>query len=151
MDRTIFSLDKAKRIPELKKQRDYIIKRLNADFQKPWFGRNSAGEAVDLEDMTYAEVLRRLVELMYVKHESRWIDVTLKRFTGDWIHRVEERFTPVDGHVSLLQNYADLDDPFPTIERILKAYPEAEKQLINTQDMQHFILLCQRVIQKPVP
>lgn len=151
MDRTIFSLDKAKRLVELKKQRDYIIKRLNADFQKPWFGRNSAGEAVDLEDMTYAEVVRRLVELMYVKHESRWIDVTLMRFTGDWIHRVEERFTGVDGKASLLQNYADLEDPFPTIERILKAYPEAEKQLINTQDMQHFILLCQRVIQKPVP
>ncbi|KAI5795298.1 acyl transferase domain-containing protein [Peziza echinospora] len=123
MDRTIFSLDKAKRIPELKKQRDYIIKRLNADFQKVWFGRNSAGQAVDLEDMTYAEVVRRMVELMY-------------RLTGDFIRRVEERLTPTAGQASLLQNYSDLDDPFPT--------------LINAQDMEHFLLLCQRPGQKPV-
>ncbi|KAF8473168.1 fatty acid synthase beta subunit dehydratase [Kalaharituber pfeilii] len=151
MDRTIFSLDKAKRIPELKRQRDYIIKRLNADFQKTWFGRNSAGEAVDLEDMTYAEVVRRMVELMYVKHESRWIDPSLKRLTGDFIRRVEERFTVSEGQASLLQNYADLDDPFPTVERILSAYPEAKTQLINAQDMEHFLLLCQRQGQKPVP
>ena len=65
LDRTIFSLDIAKRLVELKKQRDYIIKRLNADFPKTWFGRNSSGEAVDLEDMTYAEVVRRIVQLMY--------------------------------------------------------------------------------------
>ena len=151
MDHTIFSLDKAKRVPELKKQRDYIIKRLNADFQKTWFGRNSDGEAVDLEDMTYAEVVRRMVELMYVKHESRWIDPSLKRLTGDFIRRVEERFTSSKGQASLLQNYADLDDPYPTIDKILNAYPEATSQLISAQDMEHFLLLCQRLGQKPVP
>lgn len=136
---------------ELKKQRDYIIKRLNADFQKTWFGRNTVGEAVDLEDMTYAEVVRRMVELMYVKHESRWIDPSLKRLTGDFIRRVEERFTTALGKPSLLQNYTDLDDPFPTIEKILSQYPESNTQLINAQDMQHFLLLCQRQGQKPVP
>lgn len=151
LDRTIFSLDKAKRLVELKKQRDYIIKKLNADFHKTWFGQNSAGQAVDLEDMTYAEVVRRMVELMFVKHESRWIDATLKRLTGDWIRRLEERFTTVEGHTSLLQNYAELDDPFPTVECILESYPEANTQLINAQDMQHFLLLCQRQGQKPVP
>ncbi|KAH8145050.1 uncharacterized protein LAJ45_10961 [Morchella importuna] len=150
-DRTIFALDKAKRLVELKKQRDYIIKRLNADFQKTWFGRNTAGEAVDLEDMTYAEVVRRMVELMYVKHESRWIDPSLKRLAGDFIRRVEERFTTALGQPSLLQNYADLNDPFTTVETILSHYPEANTQLINAQDMQHFLLLCQRMGQKPVP
>jgi len=57
LDRTTFSLDKAKRLIELKKPHDYIIKRLNIDFQKTWLGQNSDGEALDLEDMTYAEVL----------------------------------------------------------------------------------------------
>ncbi|KAF3910427.1 hypothetical protein ABW20_dc0105531 [Dactylellina cionopaga] len=151
MDQTIFNLDKAKRIPELKKRRDHIIKKLNADFQKTWFGRNAAGEAVDLEDMTYAEVINRMVELMYVKHESRWIDKSLKSLTGDFIRRVEERFTSGEGNSSLLQNYADLDDPFPTVARIIDAYPEAKNQLINAQDMQHFLMLCQRRGQKPVP
>ncbi|KAH0563492.1 beta subunit of fatty acid synthetase [Trichoglossum hirsutum] len=151
MDQKIFSLDKAKRLPELKKQREYIIKKLNDDFQKVWFGRNSSGESVDLEDMTYAEVTRRMVDLMYIKHENRWIDKSLARLTGDFIRRVEERFTASEGRPSLLQSYSELDDPHSTIEKILKAYPESEQQLINAQDVQHFLLLCQRRGQKPVP
>ena len=151
MDQKIFSLDKAKRVPELKKQRDYIIKKLNADFQKVWFGRNAAGQVVDLEDMTYGEVSRRMVDLMYVKHESRWIDQSLKSLTGDFIHRLEERFTLDSGKSSMLQNFLDLDQPFKVVDEILAAYPAANEQLINAQDVQHFLLLCQRRGQKPVP
>ena len=151
MDQKVFKLDKAKRVPELKKQRNYIIKKLNDDFQKVWFGRNASGEAVDLEDMTYAEVVRRMVDLMYVRHESRWIDSSLKRLTGDFIRRVEERFTAAEGKPSLLQNYSVLDTPYPAIDNILTAYPDAATQLINAQDVHHFLLLCQRRGQKPVP
>ena len=149
MDAKIFSLPKEKRVPELKKNREYIIKKLNDDFQKVWFGRNKAGETVDLEDMTYGEVVRRMVDLMFVKHESRWIDKSYEKLTGDFIRRVEERFTPSQGKPSLLQSYSELADPYPTVERILAAYPEAETQLINAQDVQHFLLLCQRRGQKP--
>ncbi|RDW64070.1 fatty acid synthase-like protein subunit beta [Coleophoma crateriformis] len=149
MDAKIFSLPKEKRVAELKKQRAYIIKKLNDDFQKVWFGRNKAGETVDLEDMTYGEVVRRMVDLMYVKHESRWIDKSYEKLTGDFIRRVEERFTPGQGKPSLLQSYSELDDPYPTVERIMSAYPEAEVQLINAQDVQHFLMLCQRRGQKP--
>jgi fatty acid synthase subunit beta len=151
MDQKIFKLDKAKRVPELKKQRNYIIKKLNDDFHKVWFGRNTAGETVDLEDMTYAEVVHRMVDLMYVKHESRWIDVSLKRLTGDFLRRVEERFTTANDQDSKLQSYSELDTPYPTVDNILAAYPEAASQLINAQDVQHFLLLCQRRGQKPVP
>ncbi len=151
MDQKIFSLDKAKRVPELKKQREYIIKKLNDDFQKVWFGRNSSGQVVDLEDMTYGEVLRRMVDLMYVKHESRWIDQSLERLTGDFIRRLEERFTASPGKSSLVQSYSELDEPYKVVDRVLKAYPEANDQLINAQDVQHFLLLCQRRGQKPVP
>lgn len=151
MDQKIFKLDKAKRVPELKKQRNYVIRKLNDDFQKVWFGRNASGEAVDLEDMSYAEVVRRMVDLMYVKHESRWIDSSLKRLTGDFIRRVEERFTVTEGKPSLLQNYSALDNPYPAVDNILAAFPEAATQLINAQDVHHFLLLCQRRGQKPVP
>src|SRR3984885_4330730 len=92
-----------------------------------------------------------MVDLMYVKHESRWIDKSHEKLTGDFIHRLEERFTHTEGKPSLLQAYSDLDDPYPAVERILSAYPEAETQLINAQDVQHFLLLCQRRGQKPVP
>ncbi|CCU77620.1 fatty acid synthase [Blumeria hordei DH14] len=149
MDAKIFSLPKEKRVAELIKNRDYIIKKLNDDFQKVWFGRNKEGNAVDLEDMTYSEVVYRMVDLMYVKHESRWIDKSYEKLTGDFIRRVEERFTLETGCTSLLQNYAELDNPYPTIDNILSAYPEAASQLINAQDVQHFLLLCQRRGQKP--
>jgi len=151
MDQKIFSLDKAKRVPELKKQREYIIKKLNDDFQKVWFGRNSAGETVDLEDMTYGEVVRRMVDLMFVKHESRWIERSLERLTGDFMRRVEERFTTTEGKASLIQSYSELDEPYHVVEKLLNTYPEANKQLISAQDVQHFLLLCQRRGQKPVP
>ena len=151
MDQKIFSLDKAKRVPELKKQRDYIIKKLNNDFQKVWFGRTAAGEVVDLEDMTYAEVVRRMVDLMFVKHESRWIDQSLERLTGDFIRRVEERFTQSSGKPSLLQSYSELDEPYPVVDKLIRSYPQCSEQLISAQDVQHFLLLCQRRGQKPVP
>ena len=151
MDQKIFSLDKAKRVPELKRQREYIIKKLNDDFQKVWFGRNSAGHVVDLEDMTYIEVAKRMVDLMYVKHESRWIDQSLQRLTGDFIRRLEDRFTTNSGKSSLIQTYSELDDPYKVVDDVLRAYPEANEQLINAQDVQHFLLLCQRRGQKPVP
>ena len=151
MDQKIFSLDKAKRVPELKKQREYIIKKLNDDFQKVWFGRNEAGEVVDLEDMTYGEVIKRMVDLMYVKHESRWIDASLQRLTGDFIRRVEERFAKKAGQPSLLQSYSELDDPYNVVGGVLNAIPRCREQLISAQDVQHFLLLCQRRGQKPVP
>ncbi|KAL8949584.1 MAG: hypothetical protein Q9222_004320 [Ikaeria aurantiellina] len=151
MDKKVFSLDKAKRLPELRKNRDYIIKKLNDDFQKVWFGRNSAGEVVDLEDMTYSEILQRLVDLMFVKHESRWIDRSLANLTGDFIRRLEERFTSSAGKPSVLQSYAELNDPYPFIETVIKTYPECQDQLISAQDVQYFLRLCQRRGQKPVP
>ena len=151
MDQKIFTIDKAKRVPELKRQRDYIIKKLNDDFQKVWFGRNADGEVVDLDDMTYAEVVSRMIELMYVKHESRWIDPSLARLTTDFINRLEERFSDGVSGPSLIQSYTDLDEPSKVLERVQTTYPQSTKQLINAQDVQHFLQLCQRRGQKPVP
>ncbi|KAK7432610.1 beta subunit of fatty acid synthetase [Neonectria magnoliae] len=150
MDNKIFTIPKEKRVAELKKSKDYIIKKLNDDCQKVWFGQNKAGKAVDLDEMTYAEVLRRCVELLYVKHQSRWIDRSYVVFTGDYIHRLEERFTSTPGKASLLQSYSDLDEPFSVVDRILAAYPEAETQILNAQDVQHFLIMTMRPTMKPV-
>ncbi|KAH7160243.1 acyl transferase domain-containing protein [Dactylonectria estremocensis] len=150
MDKKIFTIPKEKRVAELNKQKDYIIKKLNDDCQKVWFGQNKAGQAVDLDEMTYAEVLNRCIELLYVKHQSRWIDRSYVVFTGDFIHRLEERFTSVAGKPSLLQSYSDLNEPFSVVERILAAYPEAENQILNAQDVQHFLIMTMRPTMKPV-
>ncbi|KAK9477444.1 acyl transferase domain-containing protein [Lipomyces japonicus] len=151
LDNTVFNLPKNKRVDFLLSKKDYIIKKLNADFQKTWFGRNSAGEVADLDDLTYAEIVHRLVDLQFVTAENRWIDVTLRNLTGDFIRRLEERFTHETGRSSLLQSYSDLDSPFATVKRILDAYPEASEQLINSQDKEFFLMLTLRPSQKPVP
>ncbi|KAG7402946.1 Fatty acid synthase subunit beta [Fusarium oxysporum f. sp. rapae] len=150
MDQKIFSLPKQKRVTELNRNKDYIIKKLNDDYQKVWFGRNKEGNAVDLADMTYAEVLRRLVELLYIGHQSRWIHHSYAFLVGDYIHRLEERLASTPGKVSLLQSYSELNEPFEVTDRILTAYPEAETQILDAQDVQHFLILCRRPAQKPV-
>ncbi len=156
MDKNIFSLSKEKRREELKKKEvhDYIIRRLNDDFQKPWFGRTISGRAVDLDEMTYGEVICRMVELMFIRHQGRWIDKSLAKLTGDFIRRVEQRFAipHIDKEKSsLIQTYDDLKDPFPSVNKILAAYPQVKTQLINAQDCLHFLRLCKRSGQKPVP
>lgn len=149
MDRTIFSLDKAKRLVELSKKRAYIIKKLNDDFQKVWFA-HSNGKAIDLEDMTYAEILHRLVELLYVRSSARWIDSSYRRLVLDFIRRVEERFMHSDMAASVFHDSSDLLNPFPAVEKILSICPEAQKQLINIEDVRYFLHICQRPGQKPV-
>jgi fatty acid synthase subunit alpha len=39
----------------------------------------------------------RMVRLMFVLHEKRWVDSSLRNLTGDWLRRVEERFAGVNG------------------------------------------------------
>ncbi|KAG7000218.1 Fatty acid synthase subunit beta, partial [Fusarium oxysporum f. sp. conglutinans] len=91
-----------------------------------------------------------LVELLYIGHQSRWIHHSYAFLVGDYIHRLEERLASTPGKVSLLQSYSELNEPFEVTDRILTAYPEAETQILNAQDVQHFLILCRRPAQKPV-
>ncbi|SCU97468.1 LAFA_0G11584g1_1 [Lachancea sp. 'fantastica'] len=149
LDETIFNLPKNKLQPALDAKRDYIIGKLNADFQKPWFATVD-GQVRDITDMNYEEVAQRLVELMYLKSADKWIDITWRNFTGDFLRRVEERFTKKKT-ASLLQSYSILDDPFKVLTTIFEAYPAARTQYLNAQDVDYFLSLCQNPIQKPVP
>ncbi|KZT29627.1 fatty acid synthase [Neolentinus lepideus HHB14362 ss-1] len=154
-DDTVFNLPKEKRITWLKEHHAEVIKKLNADFQKPWFGWKKDGSvAEDLGDMTYEEVALRLVRLMYVAHESRWVDPSLKNLTGDWLRRVEERFAGASGggaKPSILQSYSSLNEPAPYLEHFFKTYPLAKEQLLASEDSSYFLAIAQRPGQKPVP
>ncbi|WBW74907.1 fatty acid synthase beta subunit Fas1 [Schizosaccharomyces osmophilus] len=161
LDNTIFALPRPKRVPALLAKKQYIIKRLNDDFQKVYFparivkrlsSEKLQFEAVDgVEEMTYAEVLYRTVDLLYVTKEKRWIDLSLRTFTGNLMRRIEERFTKELGKHTLIENFEDLNDPYPVVARFLEAYPEANNQIMNTQDVQFFFSLCSNPLQKPVP
>ena len=149
LDDTIFNLPKNKLQPALDAKRDYIIAKLNADFQKPWFATVN-GQVRDITDMNYEEVAQRMVELMYLKSSKKWIDVSWRNFTGDFLRRVEERFTK-KRTASLIQSYSVLDQPEETLAAVFNAYPAARTQFLNAQDVDYFLTLCQRPTQKPVP
>ncbi len=149
MDNTIFNLPKNKLQDALDKKKDYIIKKLNADFQKPWFATVD-GQVFDLQDLTYEQIAKRLVELCYVQTSKRWIDVTLRNLVGKFLHRVEERFATKQTN-SVLSSFNVLETPETGVELVFNAYPEARKQLVNEQDVDYFLLLCQNPAQKPVP
>ncbi|OQE74119.1 hypothetical protein PENNAL_c0084G04136 [Penicillium nalgiovense] len=153
LDRNVFTLDRSKRVAYLQKHRDYLIQRLNTDSVKVWFGCDVQGSVVDLEEMTYAEVLRRFVALTYVSAEGRWIDDSYRLFLQDFIKRVEARIgdvAPGPGPSEVNGDEA-LADPTKALNAILKRLPTAEAQLIGTQDAEYFLLLCQRRGTKPVP
>ncbi|KAM0752633.1 fatty acid synthase [Meredithblackwellia eburnea MCA 4105] len=153
-DKVLFSLPKEKQLAWLASKKQYVIDRLNADFQKPWFGAKADGKTCDLADMTYAEVNARLVRLMFVSHEKRWVDPTLRNLVGDWIRRVEERLSNVNESgvkISALQSYAELDDPQAFLTKFLEQYPAAKEQILASADVAYFLAITQRPGQKPVP
>ncbi|KAI0360181.1 fatty acid synthase [Trametes cingulata] len=154
-DDTVFKLPKEKRAAWLTERRAEVIAKLNKDFAKPWFGWKKDGSVVeDIADMTYEEVVLRMVRLMYVAHQERWIDLSLRNLTGDWLRRVEERFAGVNGHgekPSILQSYSSLDKPEAFVEEFFKTYPAATEQLLASEDKAYFLAISQRPGQKPVP
>ncbi|KZS94178.1 fatty acid synthase [Sistotremastrum niveocremeum HHB9708] len=154
-DDTVFKMPKEKRVEWLAKNKDSVISKLNKDFAKPWFGQKKDGTVVDdIASMTYEEVTRRMVRLMYVAHQSRWIDISLRNLLGDWLRRVEERFAGVNGggsKASILQSYSALDAPHAFLESFFKTYPASTEQLLASEDKAYFLAISQRPGQKPVP
>ncbi|KAF2474318.1 beta subunit of fatty acid synthase [Lindgomyces ingoldianus] len=154
MDKKIFSLDKKKQLSVIQGQRDYIIERLNKDFQKVWFGYDySTSRAVDLKDMTYADIARRMVNLLYLSKRSQWIDPSYIRLFGDFVRRIEERLPLSNWELTqpIFTSYADFDEPFEALRNLSQAYQESKTQLINQEDQDFFLSICRRPGQKPVP
>ncbi|KAF7715220.1 PKS/NRPS-like protein biosynthetic cluster [Penicillium ucsense] len=152
-DRTIFKLDRAKRLEYLQKHRDSIISRLNADAAKVWFGRDGQGNVVDLEEMTYEEVLRRFLALTYVASEKRWIDKSYRDFLSAFLLRVEARLggrNAATGEKYVISTDA-FSEPEADLQSFIQRLPATQDQLVGTQDAHYFIHLCQRRGAKPVP
>ncbi|KAI3333101.1 sterigmatocystin biosynthesis fatty acid synthase subunit beta [Ustulina deusta] len=144
LDDTIFNLPKPERKPALLKRKAEIIQRLNADFAKPWFGLNADGQPVDVEDMTYTEIISRLVQLMYVSHQHRWIDPSYRELVSDIAVRALERL----GSGALETSW--LDEPESLAQQITKVCPDLAVQLVHPEDVRFFIQSCKKRGRKPV-
>ena len=147
LDKEIFSIkDKTEQVAAMQKRRIDIIWRLNRDFQKPWFAVDWSGQNVELEDMTYLEVLHRLITLMYVRHEKRWIDPSYMQFTKDFVSRIVGRLVML----SPFAQEVDFSEPFSFLDDFSCCYPGAEDIKLSAEDADFFVELCKRVTQKPI-
>ncbi|KAJ2186583.1 fatty acid synthase alpha subunit Lsd1, partial [Coemansia sp. RSA 530] len=147
---TILNQPREKREALLLARKDEIISRLNNDYMRPWFGQKTDGRVVDLEEMTYTEVISRAVELMYVAHQQRWTDASFCKFVIDFVDRVEGRMCITAPGSSLSAELFDVD-PREYATRVSEMYPESVSQLLTSEDVQFFISMCKRRGQKPLP
>jgi len=82
--------------------------------------------------MADAEVFRRIDELMYFKHEFRWIYLSLKRLSDDFIRHNEKHFTPVEGQAPLFENYPNL----AILPLLLKRFePRTRRPTVNVLEV----------------
>lgn len=132
-------------------RRDEIIAAM-AGTAKPFFG--------DVGEMTYAQWLRRYVELSIgdgdstadtSKAGSPWLDITWRDRFEQMLQRAEARLNDADhGPIDTLFTTEELlEDPDRAIAELLARYPDAEKIQLHPADVPFFVQLC-KVPGKPV-
>ncbi|KAL4786529.1 acyl transferase domain-containing protein [Aspergillus varians] len=149
MDKAVFSLSRRERLIYLDRHRRSIIQKLNADFAKPWFGCNADGEVVDLEEMTYLDVLERSVALMCILKE-RWIDESYIDFTMTIAQRWLERLPFIAESAAGLTRSLLKKSPDIFIALFANACPPAKEDLLNPEDVSYFLMQCKQPGRKPV-
>ncbi|KAJ9477291.1 Fatty acid synthase subunit beta [Pseudozyma hubeiensis] len=152
LDRDCFKLSKEKQLAYLTTNKERLVQRLNDDFQRVWFARGGDGQVLyDVQHMTYAQVASRMLSLMFVTAQSRWIDVSYRNLLGDWCRRIEERFSG-SSKTYHLQSYAQLDhSPHVVLQALTDRYAGCKDTLLTSEDVEYFHSICWRRGQKPPP
>ncbi|GFG75256.1 type I polyketide synthase [Mycobacterium botniense] len=131
-------------------RRDEIIAAMAAT-AKPYFG--------DAGEMTYAQWLRRYVELTVgegnstadtVSPHSPWLADTWRDRFEKMLQRAEARLHPQDhGRITTLFSRSDeagvrlLENPDAAIAALVQHYPDAETVQLHPADVSFFVTLCQ--------
>ena len=95
--------------------------------------------------MTYAEVLIRLIDLMYVNHQRRWISESYSLLVYDFAYRTAERMPTAPDIVPSM-----VEDPCCPLKAFLGEYPDARSQQLHPEDVSYFLTRCKARHQKPV-
>lgn len=142
MDAQIFCIsDAKKRLQKLTAMKTAIITRLNQDFYKPWFAMCDKGGAVEIEDLSYAECIRRCLQLMYLSEQSRWVHDSYRLFCGDLFSRIAN-VLGVTGYPA--------DEPLSLASYFLEECKEAITEILDPEVVDFFVMLCKRRGRKPV-
>jgi fatty acid synthase subunit beta len=141
----------------LNAEKEWMIKMLNDDYQKPWFGKKMDGTACDLGDMTYKEVALRLTDLHWYAGDMpgmpkpKWYDVSFRERVFDWLKRTEERFCKSSKEAFIVAPKQLEENPNAFIEDFFKMYPEATKAVLMAADVDYFISsICGIPTRKPI-
>ncbi|ORX07210.1 3-oxoacyl-ACP synthase [Mycolicibacillus trivialis] len=125
-------------------RRDELIAAM-APTAKPYFG--------DVGEMTYAQWLRRYVELAIgdgdstadtASPDSPWLADTWRERFGSMLQRAEARLNPAD-HGPIETLFGDeqlLERPADAIATLLARYPDAETVVLHPADVPFFTQLC---------
>lgn len=120
-------------------RRDEIVEAIDRT-AKPYFG--------DVRDMTYAQWLRRFVELSGTSAhgDPEWLDVTLRDRFHAMVQRAEARLAEEDrGTIPTRFPAAeDVEDGFAALATLFDAYPAAEDVVLHPADAAFFVELCKR-------
>ncbi|KAJ2559619.1 fatty acid synthase alpha subunit Lsd1 [Coemansia sp. RSA 1933] len=140
----------------LQANRAWIVRELCTDYMRPWFGHIPSDDEhkyVELGDMTYMQVIDRLVELLYVSEEQRWIHPTYRNLVAKFVRRSTERLhnTEQAFDIACKQRVVYDDAVFDEIATVRLAYPDVHVQLLASEDIQYLVSLCKRPGQKAVP
>lgn len=133
-------LDAIAREPDTIPRRKAEIVAALAKTAKPYFG--------DVEDMTYAGFLARVVELMAIGEggdyeDGRWLDVTHRRRVLDLVRMAEARLHGgTEAFASICPDMESLDDPEAMLARFAAAYPHAKDTRVHPQDARAFVETC---------
>ena len=132
----------------VEQRREEIIEVLNGT-AKPYFG--------DLQQMTYSEVLNRMMDLMAIGRHDRyedgcWPDRSFRQRFADMLWRAEARLHLLqEGEfLSVLTKLSELDQPQDILKRFLKEYPSAHISKIHPADANYFVSTICRRPGKPV-
>ncbi|KAG3005001.1 Fatty acid synthase subunit alpha [Phytophthora cactorum] len=155
-DDKYFSLPREQLELALRLNKKDIIARLNADFQKPYFGCKLDAETdeivpADLEEMTYAGVLCRMIDLTFVEipgNPQRWVHDSSCSRLSEFLVRTEQRFHRQDS--GDMFDLAELKmNPRGVLEAFLSKHPQVASTLMSVLDCDFFLELC-RTGGKPV-
>ncbi|KAJ2208115.1 fatty acid synthase alpha subunit Lsd1 [Coemansia sp. RSA 521] len=144
---TVLNQPREKHEKLLLANKDKIISRLNNDYMRPWFGRKTDGRVVDLEEMTYTEVIGRAVELMYIQHQRQWTHESQRTIVIEFVERCECRMSRHVLGAPITVMLGDID-PSEYADLVSNVYPEAATTTLLSEDAEFFKMLCKRRGQK---
>ncbi|KAJ2737483.1 fatty acid synthase alpha subunit Lsd1, partial [Coemansia sp. Cherry 401B] len=99
--------------------------------------------ALDLERMTYADVIRGMINLLYRSEQREWASDSARTAVFEFINRAERRLC-VEYRAQSAVLTLWLANPETLAAEFAGEYPDAEMQLLASEDIQVFAEMCRR-------